>query len=46
LETTRRLSLAWLRTALGVEVGAWPTAIAALDGTAGTLAHLTIADSA
>lgn len=30
LEATRRLSLAWLRTALGVDIGAWPTAIASL----------------
>lgn len=46
LEATRRLSLAWLRTALGVDVGAWPRAIASLEGPAGNLAQLTISDNA
>lgn len=43
LEATRRLSLSWLRTALGVDVNAWPSAIASLGGTATALAHLTLA---
>ncbi|PSS59713.1 dienelactone hydrolase [Ensifer sp. NM-2] len=42
LEATRRLSLAWLRTALGVEAGAWVSAVNSLDGPAGKLAHVTL----
>lgn len=45
LEATRRLSLAWLRTALVVDVEAWPSAIASLDGPAGALATLTLPDN-
>ncbi len=45
LEATRRLSLAWLRTALDIDADAWPTATASLDGPARKLARLTIADN-
>ncbi|MEO9338640.1 dienelactone hydrolase [Mesorhizobium sp. SB112] len=43
LEATRRLSLSWLHTAFGVDVDAWPSSIASLEGTASTLAHVTLA---
>ncbi len=43
LEATRRLSLAWLRTALGADVDAWVNATASLEGPAGALAHVTFA---
>lgn len=43
LEATRRLSVAWLLTALDLDVGAWPTAIASLDGPASALAQVTLA---
>ncbi|MBD0417046.1 alpha/beta hydrolase family protein [Oryzicola mucosus] len=46
LEATRRLSLAWLRTALDLDMGAWPAAIAALDGPASALAQVTVATNA
>jgi len=38
LEATRRLTLAWLQTALGADKGAWPRACLALKGEAATLA--------
>lgn len=40
LEATRRLTLAWMRTALGVYPGAWDKARAALAGSAQALAVL------
>lgn len=43
LEATRRLSLAWLRTALGVDGDAWVNATASLDGPAEALARVTLA---
>lgn len=46
LEATRRLSLAWLRTALDLDMGAWPAAIASLDGPASALAQVTLATNA
>jgi predicted dienelactone hydrolase len=46
LEATRRLSLGWLRTALDVDVGAWPAAVASLDGPASALAQLKLATNA
>ncbi|MCI5074385.1 dienelactone hydrolase [Oricola sp.] len=41
LEATKRLTLAWLRTALGVEPDAWTTASGALAGPASALARVT-----
>ena len=41
LEATRRLTLAWLQTALGAEEGAWLTSCLALDGEAAPLATVT-----
>ncbi|NKM57767.1 dienelactone hydrolase [Rhizobium anhuiense] len=41
LEATRRLTLAWLQTALGEDEGAWPEACLALKGEAATLATVT-----
>ncbi len=38
LEATRRLTLAWLQTALGADKGAWPRACLALKREAATLA--------
>lgn len=46
LEAMRRLSLAWLRTALDLDMGAWPAAIASLDGSASALAQVTLAANA
>lgn len=46
LEATRRLVLAWLRTAVGGDVYAWPTAIASLSGPAKNLAYLTLPNKA
>ena len=46
LEATRRLSLAWLRTALDLDMGAWPAAIGSLDGHASALAQVTLATNA
>lgn len=46
LEATRRLSLAWLRTALGVDGDAWPSAIASLDGLASELVTPTLRKTA
>lgn len=43
LEATRRLSVAWLLTALDLDVGAWPAAVASLEGPAGALAQVTLA---
>lgn len=43
LEATRRLTLAWLRSVLGVDADAWPAAIASLDGPAGALAQVRLA---
>jgi predicted dienelactone hydrolase len=41
LEATRRLTLAWLQTALGADESAWPRACLALKGEAATLATVT-----
>lgn len=41
LEATKRLTLAWLRTALQIDAAAWATACGALDGPAGSLARVT-----
>jgi predicted dienelactone hydrolase len=41
LEATKRLTLAWLRMALGLEADAWKTAGGALDGPASALAQVT-----
>lgn len=41
LEATKRLTLAWLRTALGVDIDAWVNATASLEGPAGRLAQVT-----
>ncbi|MBZ8134110.1 alpha/beta fold hydrolase [Afifella sp. IM 167] len=41
LEATKRLSLAWLCTALGVDGDAWVNATASLEGPAGALARVT-----
>jgi predicted dienelactone hydrolase len=41
LEATKRLTLAWLQTALGADQGAWPSACLALKGKAETLADVT-----
>ena len=41
LEATRRLTLAWLRSALGADEGAWPRASLALEGEAAPLATVT-----
>ncbi|EGL65663.1 hypothetical protein AGRO_1580 [Agrobacterium sp. ATCC 31749] len=41
LEATRRLTLAWLQTALGVDEGAWPRACLALERDAAPLATVT-----
>ncbi|WP_435053525.1 hypothetical protein [Mesorhizobium australicum] len=46
LEATRRLSLAWLRTALDLDMDAWPAAIGSLDGPASALAQVTLATNA
>ena len=46
LEAMRRLSLAWLRTALDLDMGAWPAVIASLDGSASALAQVTLAANA
>ncbi|MGQ2906280.1 MAG: alpha/beta hydrolase family protein [Neoaquamicrobium sediminum] len=43
LEATRRLSLAWLLTALDIDTRAWPTAITSLKGPASKLAQITLA---
>lgn len=43
LEVTRRLSLAWLRTALNLDAGSWPAAVGSLDGPASALAHIELA---
>jgi len=40
LEATKRLTLAWLRTVLGVETRAWQVAGDALAGSASALAHI------
>jgi predicted dienelactone hydrolase len=41
LEATKRLTLAWLQTALRIEAAAWSRACSALDGPAGALAQVT-----
>ena len=41
LEATKRLTLAWLQTALQIDAAAWSRACGALDGPAGALAHVT-----
>ncbi|GGG23052.1 MULTISPECIES: dienelactone hydrolase [Rhizobium] len=41
LEATRRLTLAWLQTALGADEGAWPKARLALERDAAPLATIT-----
>ncbi|MGF9761755.1 dienelactone hydrolase [Microvirga sp. 0TCS3.31] len=41
LEATKRLTLAWLQTALRIETAAWSRARGALDGPAGALAQVT-----
>ncbi len=41
LEATRRLTLAWLQTALGADEGAWPRARLALESGAAPLATVT-----
>ncbi|WP_276122420.1 alpha/beta hydrolase family protein [Pararhizobium qamdonense] len=41
LEATRRLTLAWLQTALGADVSAWPRACLALEHEAAPLATVT-----
>lgn len=46
LEATKRLSLAWLHTALGADADAWASAVKSLDGPAGKLAGVTLAASA
>lgn len=46
LEATRRLSLAWLRTALDLDSGAWPAATASVDGPASALVQVTLATHA
>jgi len=43
LEATRRLSLAWLRTALDLDQGAWPDAMGSLNGPASALAQVALA---
>ncbi|QQA44708.1 alpha/beta hydrolase family protein [Pelagovum pacificum] len=43
LEATKRLTLAWLRDALGLEEAAWRTATDTLDGPASALARVTSA---
>jgi predicted dienelactone hydrolase len=43
LEATRRLSLAWLRTAFDIDTRAWQTAITSLKGPASALAQITLA---
>ena len=43
LEATKRMTLAWLRDALGVEEAAWRTAKQALDGPASALGCITSA---
>ena len=43
LEATRRLSLAWLRAALGLDTAGWPAAVSSLDGPARALAQVTLA---
>ncbi|MGZ9810809.1 alpha/beta hydrolase family protein [Pseudoroseicyclus sp. H15] len=43
LEATKRMTLAWLRDALGLEEAAWQTAVDALDGAASALARVTSA---
>ncbi|CDZ44237.1 alpha/beta hydrolase family protein [Neorhizobium galegae] len=40
LETTRRMTLAWLRTALAIDPSAWTAACDALNGPAASLAHI------
>jgi hypothetical protein len=42
LEATKRLTLAWLRTALGVGVDAWGDVTASLEGPAGALARVIV----
>lgn len=41
LEATRRLTLAWLQSALGADGGAWPRACLALESEAALLATVT-----
>jgi predicted dienelactone hydrolase len=41
LEATKRLTLAWLQTALRIEAAAWIRACGALEGPAGALAQVT-----
>ncbi|WP_337269955.1 alpha/beta hydrolase family protein [Oryzifoliimicrobium ureilyticus] len=41
LEATRRLTLAWLQTALGQDKGAWPRVCSVLQSEAGSLASAT-----
>ncbi|MBY5393293.1 dienelactone hydrolase (plasmid) [Rhizobium johnstonii] len=45
LEATKRLTIAWLRTALHEDLSAWAKARAAVDGPAAALAHLTLRES-
>ena len=40
LEATKRMTLAWLRTALGYDAAAWASACGALAGRASTLGHV------
>ncbi|THF49263.1 alpha/beta hydrolase family protein [Allorhizobium terrae] len=40
LEATKRMTLAWLRTALGYDTNAWSSACAALTGPARSLGHV------
>ncbi|WP_180899647.1 alpha/beta hydrolase family protein [Martelella soudanensis] len=42
LEATKRLTLAWFRTALGVGVDAWGDVTASLEGPAGALARVIV----
>ncbi len=45
LEATRRLSLAWLRTALDLDRIAWQAAMASLGGPASALAQVALVSS-
>ncbi|EJC83252.1 putative dienelactone hydrolase [Rhizobium leguminosarum bv. trifolii WSM2297] len=42
LEATKRLTLAWLRTAMSVEPCAWERACAAIEGPSSALAHVVV----
>lgn len=45
LEATKRLTLAWLRTALGVDRSAWAKARDAIDGPSSVLAEIAVRES-